>query len=539
MLLTSTCEVLLPKFIQWTVDLFVQNKHPPFTIGHDLNSLEALNQNLALMLVVMILQALGRLGWRQTLARNGHMIGHKLKQNYWMSLCRQPLSFFQRYSIGDLMSRATSDWSQSRYIYGFNLVITYDFIFFVLLALGSMILIDPLLTFACVLPIPILPRILKNLSREEYRCHNEAQKSLSDLSLLITQDVNSVRLQRATASEGKWISLLNHKAADYAKKRLKTLRVEWKIFPICATATIYSYTVLLTFGVFRVMKGNLSVGEFVAMQSYILLLQSPLLELHELISEWQRGFASYGRVHEVIDLKRNDDEGASAVDIEKCADEALRLTGFTYIYPGSERIILNDINLRVPAGARIGIMGSIGSGKSTLLNSICCFTEEASSKILIFGVRQTDLSGKYVRSQITLIPQRPFLFAGTIRENLTLGETFSDDDIWFALKQAVVADDVLNLEGGLDTLLGERGVNISGGQRQRLTIARAFLRPRPIVLLDDCLSAVDALTEEKIIHNIVEAFSNSTIIWVAHRASTLRACDRLFEMCDGSLERVR
>lgn len=433
------------------------------------------------------------------------------------------------------MNRATGDWNKTRFIHGFTMVLTFDLLFFASLALVSMFLIDIPTTIVCLLTVPIVPFFLVKLSKQEYLQHQKAQETLSRLSDLISQTLSTVRLQRATNTSTTWEKRLDAEASDYAEKRLEVLKTTWKIFLTGAAPTIFAYAVLFTFGMMRFHQNAITLGEFLALQSYIVLLQSPLFEIGSAISEWQTGFASFQRVNEILNKKAEDNPPRDKISLFNVSNNsiAIRLHDITLSYESHH--VLKHISLSVKHGEKIGITGPIGTGKTTILQIISGLAPPYEGRAELFGNDIPLLPSQVKTDLVSLVPQTPFLFAGTIRYNLELNKSFDDESLQRALRAVRLWDDIDRLDGKLDAYIGEWGINLSGGQKQRLTLARALLHDSEVLLIDDALSAVDAVTEEYILDQISEFFGQRTVIWTAHRRSTLALCDKVFRLEDGQL----
>ncbi|SMF55647.1 ABC transporter ATP-binding protein [Pseudobacteriovorax antillogorgiicola] len=537
LLLTTCTEVLIPKFIQWAVDHLTNSQGIPSLFLRETRE-ATLDTMMYAFLIVLCVGWWGRVGWRQLLARRTHDAGHKLKTEFWDSLKHQPLSFTQRYSLGDLMNRATGDWNKSRFIHGFTMVLTFDVVFFTVLSLISMLMIDVTLTLAALVIVPFLPRAIIKLSRREYDQHQVAQETLSELSDSISQAVQTIRLQRSTATELIWKKSLAAKARSYAKEQFEVLRIGWKIFILGAAPTLVAYGVLFTFGVYQYQQGVISIGEFLALQSYVLLLQSPLFELGSVISEWQTGFASFARVHEILRLKKEPlrTQVKPSQKTEAAPTFSVEHMNFRY---HEETPCLISISLKIQKGEKIGITGPIGSGKTTLINILAGLLDGYQGRVLVQGFNMEDLGSDWLSETITVVPQKPFLFAGSIRHNLSLGAQVTEERMIAALKMVRLWSDVEEMADGLDTWIGEWGINLSGGQKQRLAIARSLLKHSDVLILDDSLSAVDSVTEHHILSALSQEFEHKTIIWTAHRLSTLQLCDRIFKLEDGRLQQIK
>ena len=535
----SISEVMIPKFVQWSLDLIGGRLSMlPVWIGAE-RSIVTLNRLVLSLLLVLLLGLLGRFGWRQLLARQTHVSGRDLKVHFWQVLRHLPLATFHDYSLGDLMNRATGDWNATRAIHGFTLVQSLDLIFFSVLSVASMVAIDWKLALACLVILPFLPRTILKLARRERDQHAVAQDKLGELSDAVTQSLSTIRLQRATYSEALWEERLHREAREYSELRFTVVKTGWKIYPLAALPTLGAYAVLLYWGLHLVQSGQLSIGQFVAMQSYVLMLQGPLADMGDCIAEWQRGFASFGRMVEIFNLQALAERflGKDALP-EDQQQLGLSVDHLTFAYRDNARQVLKDVTLYVAPGENIGIFGPVGAGKSTLLAISAGLVEIAPGFVSLAGVDVHRLDRTWLAQHVTLVPQRAFLFAGSIRYNLELDQTFTEAELWSVLNLVRLDGDVRSFPGGLDTWVGEWGINLSGGQKQRLALARALLRERSMILLDDCLSAVDAVTEEEILAGLRERLSGSTVIWVAHRMSTLKLCDRVYQLDAGVLSPV-
>jgi ATP-binding cassette subfamily B protein len=557
---TSLAEVLVPKFVQWSLDVIAgrgdggwQAAVPGWLVRADrLTTLRALAAAFAALLLVGLV---GRFGWRQLLARRTHVEGRNIKVRYWSVLRYLPLSVFQRYSLGDLMNRATGDWSATRTIFGFTLVLTLDLVFFTLLSVASMLTISVELTVYCLAIFPFLPRLILRLARREHDQHLHAQEKLGHLSEAISQSLSTIRLQRATRSDSLWQTTLAREARDYADRRFEVAKTGWRIFPLGALPTLVAYAILLVLGVRKILAGELSIGQFVALQSYVLMLQGPLFDMGDCIAEWQKGFASLKRIVEIFNLQSLADRllDRAAVPAADAGAPVVEARGLTFAYDDAATPVLRGVSLVIRPGETVGIFGPIGGGKSTLLKVLSGLVDPPAGAVRLAGVDAAEVARAWLSRHVTMVPQRAFLFAGSVRSNLELDERYPDTTLWHVLSLVRLEQDIRALPQGLDSWVGEWGINLSGGQKQRLSLARALLRQRDLILLDDCLSAVDAVTEEAILAALrpslgsgdergaapaAELPAPSAVVWVAHRMSTLKLCDRIYQLEGGVLTPV-
>jgi ATP-binding cassette subfamily B multidrug efflux pump len=540
LLLTALAEVGIPLLVKRAIDtlsLSDASKHRGVYV-----------EILWTLVGLLLLQYIGRIVWRVSLAQQAHHTGARMKSLLWDRARFLPSRRLERdLRPGDLMNMATGDVQTARMTFSFSLVGSIDMVCIFTLTLAAMLSLNIELTLWTLVVLPALPYFLNRLAKREGLQHHESQESLSKLTDLAAQSVATVRLQRLTQTAAFWERRLVKSANGYMDRRLAVIRTALQFIPVTGIAPLISYGVLLVVGIRAVMDGTMTVGTFVAMQSYIFIIQTPLIELGYMISEWQRGFVSLRRI---LGLYREPEatqlrEGGHAVQTESSSGlqsktPAFRVEQLEFSYDPQEPGLFRGLSLEIPEGGRVGILGPVGAGKSTLLQVLAGFERDFKGTVEIFGRDVRGYSHESLRKLIALVPQRPFLFADTVRANLRLDRDLSDSEIWHWLDAAGVREDIERLPRALDTRLGEWGVNLSGGQKQRLTLARGLAaRPR-VLLLDDCLSAVDTVTEERILAALDRELRGTTLVWVAHRRSTLKHCSQILELerqRDGLLSR--
>lgn len=557
MLVTNGTEVLAPKALQWMIDSLFSLAN---SAGEQL-SLDAFNgvlKSSAIFIAIAFVGLFGRVFWRFTLARMTHVAGISMKCQIWDALRSTSLENVSRFTLGDLMNRAIGDVNSARWIYGFTMVLTCDIVFFTGLGAVSMILIHPGIALACLSTFLIFPLVVIRLAKREYKAHEAAQLELTTLSELVSQALRGVRAQRASDSFGSWLESLDRSAARYADLRLRAQKIAINSFPLCSLPTIVSYLLLFMWGPKLVISGEITVGEFAALASYVYLLQGPIAEVGGLVAEWQRGFASVNRIAEITRLSSQhndyfDRQPATQTDqvnengrvelacgsiSEFMPQIVLEVEGLAAMRGG--KFLFRDVNFKQQKGEWIGLCGDVGCGKSTLLQLISGLRPTNSGTLRLKGIQiGPDRSREIIsasRQDIAYAPEKPFVFAGTVRHNLALGQTYRDSELWEALELVCMAQDIRQMPGGLDGIVGEGGVSLSGGQRQRLALARVILRASVLVVLDDPLSAVDIETERKIIGNLQGHWIQHSVIWASSKITTLNCCHRIARLTPNGLE---
>ncbi len=527
LLLINFSEVAAPKIIQWLIDLLVRQDSevvPELLRGASVT--DSLYHLSFLLLGGFIVGALGAAGWREGLARMTHLAGKESRAGFWHSLKEARYDrFLRRFTVGDLLNRISQDYNFTRFMHGFNIVETLDIVFFSTLGLVLMFLIDAELTFYCILCFMLIPPFIARLARREYRQHLHAQEELSSLSDLVAQATATVKLQRSSGSEFFWQDKLGTSAHEYARRGYRVQKTEWHIFAFGALPVICSYAILCWLGIQKIIAEELSLGEFFALASYILMLQTRLYMLSSCIATWQRGLASYGRMLEIIRAQFGGHKKTAAVNFNR---QLLAIKSLSFSY--GKHTVVRFLNLNLMEREWVGIAGALGSGKTTILRCVLGLLPVPEEKIFLFGTDINNVPDNVRSKLISYVPQKVFLFSTTIRENLCLDRHEDESRLWQVLEVVQLHEFIASLPQQLDTKIGEWGVDLSGGQKQRLSIGRAILRKPKLLLFDDCFSAIDSLTEHKIMQRVRVFLSHTAIIWASHRASSLRLCSKVITL---------
>lgn len=530
-LLTNLMQVLAPKNIGWIIDFMTKKPIPTILTA------ESEHQTFIRLFLVLavsrILINIFRFMWRITLGRQTHYACGMLRREVWDNVRYfKKKDLDRRFTKGVLMNASASDTNSARFVFGFTLVAITDVFFLGLFCFFTMAAIHlpmALLSFVILLFVPIFVRKLSKKEVEQYRLIQDTLSSFNDLS---SQAVATIKLQRLTQTGPFWERRLMKIAEGHRAQKLKGINLSLLYIPVMGVASIVSYIVLFVLGITFTFNGKMSVGEFISMQGLIFLLHDPLMSLGFIVSEWKKGFTALERLAEIY-LNEKDStllqEGV-AIDDSDSSRNVLEVKDLSYSFDHSIPLFA-QLNFKLKKGERLGITGPIGAGKSTLLSILTGLEREISSgSVNFYGLPFSAYAHQDLRSYIGHVSQKPFLFADSIRTNVAIDSDLSDEEIWYFLDLAGLKEDIQNFPNGLDTQLGEWGINLSGGQKQRLTLARALAKRPKLLFLDDCLSAVDTITEEKILKNLDLHLKDVTLVWVAHRKSTLKYCDQTFEL---------
>ena len=466
-------------------------------------------------------------------------------------------SYYQRHRTGDIMARATNDLNAVRMLLGPAIMYSANTIVYTAGALAFMIAINPRLTLLTFLPLPAVSIVIQTFGRRIHERFERIQAMFSDISARAQENFSGARLIRAYVQEEAEIKAFERENREYIRRSLKLVRLMGMLWPTlelmlgCAVVLVLwlggrevlggqsTFTRLTTLisgygGITTTLKldGSMSVGQFVSFSTYMMQLTWPIIALGWVINIFQRGTASLARINEIIEEQpevRNAPEAkARAIEGE------IEFRNLNFSYDGKQ--VLHDVNLHVPAGSSLAIVGPTGSGKTTLVNLIPRIYDADPGSVLIDGLPVREYTLDSLRRNIGFVPQETFLFSDRIRENIAFGvDSAVDSEIHNAAAAANIALDIESFPEGYETPVGERGITLSGGQKQRTAIARALIRNPRILILDDALSSVDTQTEDKILNHLRDVMKGRTTIFISHRVSTVRNADRIAVLHGGRI----
>lgn len=502
---------------------------------------------------ISILQAIGRFGWRFYLIRTSMVSGRDLRERYANHLFDLSNHFYDKRKIGELMSLATSDIEAIRMAMGGGLIIFADAVVYLLTVPIAMYLLSPELTALSFIPLIIVPFIVLRNERLINIRFTKVQESFSKLAAIAQENLMGIRVVKGFSRENAQIQKFRSAGEEYLKLNLELSRVQSAFGPVLDFVMSLGLVVLLYFGGARVLDDTLTLGTFIAFQRYIQKMVWPMTAVGLSVSFYQRAVAGSNRLKDVLSQKSETPPPVHPQLPEKRIQTAqgkwrtpgqVELRKLSYRYPGSEKLILKNLNLMIESGERIAIVGQIGSGKTTLINLIPRLYSPPQGTVFVDGVDVNEWSLSDLRDQIGYVSQDTFLFSETVFENVAMGlfqwATQQDQQprVMAATEKAAVHNDIIRMERSYQTELGERGVNVSGGQKQRLTIARAVATEPPILILDDALSSVDMHTEEMILSGLRNRSKRNTEIICAHRISTVKEANRIIVLSDGEISQM-
>jgi ATP-binding cassette subfamily B multidrug efflux pump len=460
--------------------------------------------------------------------------------------------FYVRNRTGELMSRATNDLNAVRMVLGPGIMYTSQTIVTMVLAVVLMFRLSPSLSLWVLIPVPVVVVAVRYFGRTIHSLYEVIQAALATLSAKAQENLAGVRVIRAYAQEDAEMRAFDAPNRDYVTRNLKLI-VTWSLFMPALTALVgMSFVLVMWFGGRQVIYGQISLGELVAFYAFMVQLIFPMVALGFVTNIFQRGAASMGRLNYILDAKPSINDSAVLArsreqEVPVRGEIEFRHLDFTYptgrgAAPTNENgrpagtPVLHDINLHVPAGSTLAIVGPTGSGKSTLAALVARLWEAPPGSLFIDGrpIREWPLAS--LRRSIGFVPQDTYLFSEPLRENIAFGmEECADEAVYKAADTASIAAEITGFPMGYDTLVGERGITLSGGQKQRTALARALVRDPRILVLDDALSSVDTDTEERILGGLRQLMKHRTTLLISHRVSTVRHADQIIVLRDGRI----
>ena len=465
--------------------------------------------------------------------------------------------FYVRNRTGELMSRATNDLNAVRMVLGPGIMYSATTIVTMIFAIAVMIALSPSLTLWVLLPAPVVAVAVWFFGRTIHDLYEKIQAALATLTARVQENLSGVRIVRAYAQEEAEKKAFDEPNLEYVSRNIKLIRT-WSMFMPSLQALIgTTFLIVLWQGGHQLLRGQISLGALISFNAYLTLLVWPMIALGWVTNIFQRGAASMGRLNYILTAKPSIDDSHATVAADRKPEGEIEFRGLTFAYPttlsgdlvkvktngsgnGSAKNgwhpVLRDIDLKIPAGSTLAIVGPTGSGKTTLAALIARLWEAPDGQLYLDGKRLREWPLASLRSSIGFVPQDTYLFGETLGGNIAFGlPEWKEELVQEAASIANLEGDVNEFPKRYETMVGERGITLSGGQKQRTAIARAVVRDPRILILDDALSSVDTQTEERILSRLKTIMAGRTTILISHRTSTVRDADQIVVLLDGSI----
>lgn len=486
-----------------------------------------------LILVMALLKGVFLFLVRQTLIVMSRHIEFDLKNEIYAHYQTLPLSFYRRNNTGDLMARISEDVNKVRMYVGPSIMYGINLITLFILVISYMVSVNAKLSFYVLLPLPILSISIYYVNNIIMKRSEALQAQLSSVSTYVQESFSGIRVIKAFVREREQIRNFVTQSNDYRNKSLSLTLVDSLFYPFIVILVGLSNVLIVYVGGHEIMAGRLTPGNITEFILYVSMLTWPVMALGWTTSQIQRAAASQVRINEFLHTKT---DLVSKKNLQHDIQGAISFKDVSFIYPDTGINALKHFNLTVKAGETVAILGTTGSGKSTVANLLTRLYDPTEGQILIDGIELKDYNLQSLRGQMGYVPQDVFLFSDSIAQNVAFGATnMSFERIEQATKDADLYANIKDFPEGFETRVGERGITLSGGQKQRLSIARAIARNPKILILDDCLSAVDTQTENTILTNLQRIMQDRTSVIISHRVSSAKLADFILVLDEGQV----
>ena len=532
---------IITLFVVDFVNLFIPKLTGTITDGLTAHTLDWNGIKLCLLQIFLLglTLAIGRFLWRFFIFGAARSIEKELRNDMFSHLEKMSVEYYNEHKTGDLMTRFTSDLNAVRMSIGPAIICVFDAsVMTVMVILQMMNYVNVKLTLLALIPMIIIcvgEIYYGKIMHPRYKARQEAVSNLTDY---VQESFSGVRVIKAFVRERAQMREFARANQNTMDKNLNVVRLQAIVIPLLDVIIGFSSLVTLVYGGYLALTGEITLGRFVAFNQYINMLVWPMLACGDAINMFSQGAASIRRIQDVFDEKPeiHDTEETQVID---SLQGNITFSHLTFIHRGHSEPTLKDINLEIPAGTTLAVIGRTGNGKSTLVNLLLHLYNTKPGMILLDGRDINTVPLKILRENIAYVPQDNFLFSDTLKSNIAFGVEDEDmNRIVKATQAACIHENIISFPDGYETIVGERGVTLSGGQKQRSSIARALMKDAPILILDDALSAVDTDTEEQILTNLEKNRAGKTTILIAHRISTIQNADIIMVLEDGEAREI-
>lgn len=532
---------IITLFVVDFANLFIPRLTGTITDGLTAHSLDWNGIRLCLLAIfgLGLTLALGRFLWRFFLFGASRSIEKELRNDMFRHLEKMSVEYYNEHKTGDLMTRFTSDLNAIRMAIGPAVICVFDASVMTIMVICQMMYyVNIRLTLLAIIPMLLICAGEIYYGKIMHARFRERQEAVSDLTDFVQESFSGVRVIKAFVRERSQMRAFARANRHTMDKNLNVVRLQAVVMPLLDVIIGLSSLITLVYGGYLALVGEITLGRFVAFNQYINMLVWPMLACGDAINMFSQGSASTRRIREIFDEKPEIYDRKDVQPPDEIRGD-ITFSHLTFIHRGHSEPTLKDINLEIPAGTTLAIIGRTGNGKSTLVNLLLRLYNTKPGMILIDGRDINTIPLKALRENIAYVPQDNFLFSDTLKANIAFGAGEEDmDAITCATSVACIHENIVSFPDGYETIVGERGVTLSGGQKQRSSIARALMKDSPILILDDSLSAVDTDTEERILKNLKENRRGKTTLLIAHRISTIQNADVIMVLEDGEAKEI-
>jgi len=524
LMIVDVLQLFIPRVIKWAVD--------------DLTALSIDYTKLAVyageIIIIAVFMAILRFVWRRFLIGTSRVVEEGLRNRLFAHIQTLSASYFDQAKTGDLMAHATNDINNIRMAVGMGMVAFTDAVFLGFAAIGFMAYINVKLTLFALIPMPVIIFFTRKFGQKMHRRYTTVQQSFSEVTEVVRESFAGIRIVKAYNLEKPEYERLDQSSRNYIRENLKLVRITGSFFPMMLLFTNISLTIVIFLGGRQTITHVITPGDFVAFINYLNLLTWPMMAMGWVTNLIQRGAASLDRINKILKTRPEIVEAPGAIEITDLKDD-IDIENVSFAYRPGDANVLDNLSINVPSGSVLGVLGPQGGATTTLLSLIPRLYDVQSGRITIDGKDIRDIQLADLRRRIGFVSQEPFLFSGTIRENVAFGKAAADEEIFRAIRAAALDETITELSNGLDTIVGEKGVILSGGQKQRIVLARALIHETPIILLDDPIGQVDTETASRIIHTLRALSGMRTLIIASHRIPAVQFAEQIIVLDQGRI----
>jgi len=471
---------------------------------------------------------------RQTIINVSRYIEFDIKNEIFSHYQTLDQDFYKKNRTGDLMNRISEDVSRTRMYFGPVLMYSTNAVVLFVVIISYMFTIEPKLTLYTLIPLPLLSIIIYKISNIINIKSTKVQESLSDLSSHSQQSFSGISILKSFNIQQIIYNQFDKLSYISFKNNLSLAKVQAWFFPLIIFLIGLSNLIVIYIGGNLYINDKIEIGVVAEFIIYVNMLTWPVTLVGWVTATVKQAEASQKRINEFLNENSSIKEGLKSLNLNKAFDIKFQNVNFRYKKTGIK--VFNSFNLKITKGEKLGIIGNVGSGKTTLLDLISRIYDPDKGEITFDNNNIKDYKTEDIRGKVSYVPQNNFLFSDSIEKNIGFGNINANHDkVIDAAKKSEIHDEITKFKNGYQTILGERGVTLSGGQIQRVSISRSFLKDASIFLFDDCFSSLDSDTEEKIISNLNRYFKNKTVVIVSHRLSCLKYSDRIIVLKEGKI----
>ncbi|MCB5279213.1 MAG: ABC transporter ATP-binding protein [Candidatus Cloacimonetes bacterium] len=517
LILVDVVQLITPKVMQYAIDSIQNRQIDNRGLGYIALII------IGLSLAVMVL----RYFWRILIIGNSHRIEKGLRQDFYDHLLKLSQNFFNRSKTGDLMAYATNDLHSVRMLFGMGLIAAMDIILMTIASFSFMVSIDLRLTLLAIIPLPILSITIGYFGKKMHKRFALVQASFAAMSGKIQESVSGIRIVKAFGQEQSELGKIDEVGLEYVKQNISMAKIAGFFHPFQGFIIACSMIITLFFGGRAAIRGDITIGGFIAFFQYLGMLVWPMIAIGWIVDMYQRGTASLKRLNNIFGVQPEIDDQQANPNITKL-EGRIEVKNLNFSYDKDLPLIFKDVSFCIEAGKTLAIVGATGCGKTSLIELLVRIYNPPKNSIFIDDNELYRIPLEVLRRDLVLVPQDIFLFSDTIANNIRLGNPDQPiDSVYEAARIASVHDEIMDFDHQFETMVGERGITLSGGQKQRVAISRALLTNPQVLILDDALSAVDTKTERQILERLIQARAGKTTIIIAHRISSIQHADRI------------